>query len=77
MESAIIDFTKIGKEYKITNYESVIDLSSITDMSQFIFEQTNTLSLFFSEEGNYRWIGTVEKKRVRHYATMRAFFKLS
>jgi len=75
-ESAIITFIKKGKTFNIINIESKISMSNLTSMKQLVFKK-NILNTFFKEDGTYKWIGTIEKKRIRYHAITKAFSKIS
>ena len=74
--STIITFIKKGKTFDILNIESSIQITNLTSMKELVFKK-NILNIFFKEDGTYKQIGTVEKKRTRYHAITKAFSKIN
>lgn len=70
---SIIFFTKKESSYPITSTETELDLSKITDFTQFVFEFDNFLDELFSEDGYYKWIGDIDDE---YHLYTKAFLKL-
>lgn len=69
MNDSIIQFKKEKNGCNVIKYQSDLDLSNIVKLNDIIFDKFSVLSNMLQIDNIYKQIGTLEKKRVRVYAT--------
>lgn len=72
-EKLVITFKKENQNYNIIEYESILDLSKIKDMKEFVYEKENILESIFKEDVTYKIFGSVEKKGKKFLIQWNAF----
>lgn len=68
MNDSTIQFKKEKRGCYVIKYQSDLNLDHIDKLNDIIFDKFSVLSNIIQSGKIYKWIGTLEKKRVRIYA---------
>lgn len=63
-----IIFKKENGQCNIESFNSEIDLANLSKLNDIVFNNFTLFNSILNDNSKYKWIGKLEKKRVRVYA---------